>query len=174
MQWSYPSTRATSVWMPSNDATGCSHQPSIQWARSSTATWSKSSLSFHHCPIETQLPLIHQRWTRMLLTWTMSQMDFLEDQEWMVLSSVSLLNHLQGECNMLHNKLGARVASNEVQRGSRHCNNLASLVARLSELSASRRNHPEQMTLESRKSYTYHQHQHKANLVQCFQLAWTC
>ena len=138
--WSFQSTKATSEWMPSNDASGCLHQLSIQWVRSSTATLSRLSQSFQHLNSVCQLKHIQLWWTRMMITWIVNQV-------WMPLSNLTLINFQLKECNQLQNRMVARVSSKDVQRESSRCQDPARLIARLSKLSASRKNHPEQLSL---------------------------
>ena len=138
--WSFQSTKATSGWMPSNDASGCLHQLSIQWVGSSTATLSRFSQSFHLLNSVCQLNYKQLWWTKMMITWIVNQV-------WMSLSNLTLINFQLKACNQLQNRMVARVSSKDVQRESSRCQDPARLIAKLSKLSASRKNHPEQLSL---------------------------
>ena len=138
--WSFQSMKATSEWMPSNDASGCLHQLSIQWVRFLIATLSRLSQSFHHLNSLYQLNYKQLWWTKMMITWIVNQV-------WMPLSNLTLINFQLKACNQLQNRMVARVSSKDVQRESSHCHDPARLIARLSKLSASRKNHPEQLSL---------------------------
>lgn len=139
-QWSFQSTKATSEWMPSKDASGCLRQLNIQWVRSSTATLSRLSHSFHHLNSICQLKHIQLWWTKMMITWIVNQV-------WIPLFNLTLINLLLKECNQLQSPMVAIVSSKDVQRESSRCHDPARLVARLLKLSASRKNHPEQLSL---------------------------
>ena len=138
--WSFQSTKATSGWMLSNDASGCLRQLNIQWVRSSTATLSRLSHSFHHLNSICQLKHIQLWWTKMMITWIVNQV-------WMPLSNLTLNNLLLKECNQLQSPMAARVSSKDVQRESSRYHDPARLIARLSKLSANRKNHPEHLSL---------------------------
>ena len=138
--WSFQSTKATSGWMPSNDASGCLRQLNIQWVRSSTATLSRLSQSFHHLNSVYQLNYKQLWWTKMMITWIVNQV-------LMPLINLTLINFQLKACNQLQSPMVARVSSKDVQRESSRCHDPARLVARLLKLSASRKNHPEQLSL---------------------------
>ena len=138
--WSFQSTKATSEWMPSKDASGCLHQLSIQWVRFLIATLSRLSHSFHHLNSVCQLKHIQLWWTKIMITWIVNQV-------LMPLCNLTLINLLLKECNQLQSPMVARVSSKDVQRESSRCHDPARLIARLSKLSASRKNHPEQLSL---------------------------